>query len=93
MDRCSRLFRFRYGTIRIEKVTSLHSAVAREAPATPMFRPVIKIGSRMQFKMPPTLMPIMERKALPSERRHWFITKLADIKGAANNTYVAYSMA
>ena len=63
-------------------------AVARDAPATPMFRPqgMMKMGSRITFRIPPKPMPIMDNVALPSLRRHWFITKLAAIKGAAKST-------
>ena len=31
-------------------------------------------------------MPTMDSMALPSARRHWFITKLAAIKGATSTT-------
>lgn len=68
------------------KLTSLEMAVAREAPATPMFRSKIKMGSRKQLRIPPKPMPIMDSMALPSARRHWFITKLAAIKGATSST-------
>ena len=68
----------------MEKLTSLEMAVAMEAPATPRFSPMMKMGSSTQFRMPPKPMPIMESMALPSARRHWFITKLAAIKGAAS---------
>ena len=70
----------------MEKLTSLEMAVAREAPATPMFSPKIKIGSRTQFKIPPKPMPTMLNVALPSLRRHWFITKLVAMNGAAYRT-------
>ena len=64
----------------------LEIAVAKDAPATPISSPKIKIGSRIQFRMPPKPIPIMDSVALPSDRRHWFITKLVAIKGAANST-------
>ena len=69
-DKCSILRRVMYGKIRIEKLTSCEIAVASDAPATPISSPKIKIGSRMQLRIPPKPMPIIESVALPSERRH-----------------------
>ena len=61
-------------------------AVAMEAPATPRSRTKIKMGSSRQLSTPPKPMPIMDSMALPSARRHWFITKLAAMKGATSST-------
>ena len=68
------------------KLAILEMAVASEAPATPISRLKIKIGSKKQFKMPPNPMPNMERMGLPSARRHWFMTKVVAIKGATIST-------
>ena len=46
----------------------------------------MKRGSNRQLRMPPKPMPIMDSMALPSARRHWFITKLAAMKGATSTT-------
>ena len=70
----------------MEKLTSFEIAVAAEAPATPISRTKIKMGSRITFSIPPKPIPTMDRVALPSLRRHWFITKLLAIKGAARST-------
>ena len=75
-----------YGKIRIAKLTNLDIAVASDAPATPISSPKMNIGSSMQLSTPPKPIPIIESVALPSERRHWFITKLLAIKGAASRT-------
>ena len=68
------------------KLTSLEMAVARDAPFTPMFSSKMKMGSRKQLRMPPKPMPTMDSSALPSARRHWFITKFAAMKGATSST-------
>ena len=68
------------------KLTTLEMAVARDAPATPISKPKMKLGSSTQLRMPPKPMPIMDRVALPSLRRHWFMTKLQAMKGAAIST-------
>ena len=70
----------------MEKLTSLEMAVAMDAPATPKSRTKINRGSKKQLRMPPKPMPTMDSMALPSARRHWFITKLAAIKGATSTT-------
>ncbi len=44
------------------------------------------MGSSRQLSTPPKPMPIMDSMALPSARRHWFITKLAAMKGATSTT-------
>ena len=89
MDSLSRLRRLIYGKMRIIKVTVLEIAVAIDAPATPRFRLKMKMGSRKQLSMLPKPIPIMDRVALPSARRHWFMTKLDVISGATNSTYLA----
>ena len=68
------------------KLTSLEMAVAMEAPATPRSSVKMKMGSSTQLRMLPKPIPIMDSTALPSARRHWFITKLVAIKGATNST-------
>ena len=68
------------------KLTSLEMAVARDAPATPISSRKMKMGSSTQLRTPPKPMPNMENRALPSARRHWFITKLQAMKGATSNT-------
>ena len=45
---------------RIPKLMHWLSAVARAAPEIPRFRPKIRIGSRIIFRIPPVVIPIME---------------------------------
>ena len=61
------------------KPTSFEIAVAIAAPEMPIPSVKMKIGSRITFNTPPIPMPSMENTGLPSERRHWFKTKLAAI--------------
>ena len=43
-------------------------SVAHAAPATPMSKPKMKIGSRMRFVPKPTIMHVIDFSAAPSAR-------------------------
>lgn len=77
------------------------SRVAMAAPAVPRFRPGrtmpkgrvisrrMKMGSRTIFRIPPMVMPAMERVACPSARRTLLSTKEAAMMGAPKRMYCA----
>ena len=68
---------------RIEKLTVWLAIVAIAAPPVPILKPLIRIGSRIILRIPPVVIPTIERKASPSLRRVVLRTKVAQLRGAA----------
>ena len=68
---------------RMVKLTVWEMPVAMAAPAVPRFRPKIRMGSRIMFRMPPVVMPTMPYMASPWKRSRLFITKEDIMKGVA----------
>ena len=67
---------------RMRKLTHWLVRVATAAPAIPIFSTKMKMGSRIMFRMPPAVRPIMDRAARPWERSRLFSTKELHITGA-----------
>ena len=86
----SSVFLRKYGVMRIHQLTTLDMAVAALAPATPQPNVKIKSGSSATLSTAPATMPVMEKTALPSARRHWLRTKLVAMNGAASRIYRQY---
>jgi len=59
--------------VRMMKETNWLMIVAHAAPAMPILKPKIRIGSRMTLRIAPLLIPIIPRYAFPSLRRLLFI--------------------
>ena len=67
---------------RMQKLTIWEKAVARPAPAVPMWKTKISNGSQTRFSTAPVTSPIMAFMASPSKRRMLLRTKLPVMKGA-----------
>ena len=80
------------GMARTVALTTLESAVAPAAPATPQPKTLMNSGSRPMFSTQPETMPIMAKWVLPSLRRSWFWIISAVVKGAASKIQKAYCM-
>ena len=68
---------------RMQKLMNWDIPVARAAPAVPMPRVKMKMGSNPMLISPPAVIPNMAKKAFPWKRSRLFMMKEQIIKGAA----------